>query len=159
MFYQLDFEQPIREIEERIADAERRAGNSDVEVPALGGVVSPQPEREGDVGKLHAERDRVLRTLYRKLSPWDTVRVARHPNRPFTQDYLDGLFTEWAELHGDRAGHDDAAITGGMARLGRRACVVIGHQKGRNTNEHLKRNFGMARPEGYRKALRLMKLA
>ncbi len=159
MFYQLDFEQPIREIDERIADAERREGSRDVEVPALGGVVSPQPEREGDVGELRAERDRVLRSLYRKLSPWDTVRVARHPNRPQSRDYIARMARDFVELHGDRRYGDDPAIVTGFGRLGPHKCLIVGHQKGRDTQEKIGCHFGCAHPEGYRKALAKMQLA
>jgi acetyl-CoA carboxylase carboxyl transferase subunit alpha len=93
------------------------------------------------------------------LTPWQCALVARHPNRPYTLDYLNGIFTDFEELHGDRSSAEDAAIVGGLARFDGQSCVVIGHQKGRDTKEKILRNFGMPRPEGYRKALRLMRLA
>jgi acetyl-CoA carboxylase carboxyl transferase subunit alpha len=100
-----------------------------------------------------------MQRIFNRLSPWQRTQISRHPARPYTLDYVSALFTDWTELHGDRAGHDDKALVTGLARLGGRPVAVIGHQKGRNTKENIHRNFGMARPEGYRKALRIMELA
>jgi acetyl-CoA carboxylase carboxyl transferase subunit alpha len=97
--------------------------------------------------------------IFSQISPWQRAMLARHPGRPYTLDYVDGLFDEWMELHGDRAGHDDSAIVCGLARFNGQAVAVIGHQKGRNTKQNIYRNFGMTRPEGYRKALRVMRMA
>ena len=99
------------------------------------------------------------RDIYAKLTPWQIAQVARHPQRPYTLDYLRHIFTDFQELHGDRAFADDKAIIGGLARFNGQSCIVIGHQKGRDTKEKIYRNFGMPRPEGYRKAMRLMRLA
>ncbi|GJM19585.1 MAG: acetyl-coenzyme A carboxylase carboxyl transferase subunit alpha [Phycisphaeraceae bacterium] len=159
MFYQLDFEQPVRELEDRIDRAERSAGQGDLEVPALGGVVDPAPADAEDLTKLRAERERVLKKVYRKLSPWDTVRVARHPNRPQTRDYIANMARDFVELHGDRRFGDDPALVTGFGRLGPHKCLIIGHQKGRDTQEKIKCHFGCAHPEGYRKAMAKMKLA
>jgi acetyl-CoA carboxylase carboxyl transferase subunit alpha len=101
----------------------------------------------------------LTKTIFKNLTPWQTAQVSRHPRRPYTLDYVGALFTDFVELHGDRAFADDEAIVGGLARFDGHACVVIGHQKGRDTKEKIARNFGMPRPEGYRKALRLMKTA
>ena len=103
--------------------------------------------------------DRATSAVFSSLTPWQETLLSRHPARPYPLDYIDGLFTDWTELHGDRAGHDDHALIGGLARFGDTPVMVIGHQKGRNTKENIHRNFGMARPDGYRKALRLMELA
>jgi acetyl-CoA carboxylase carboxyl transferase subunit alpha len=144
--YALDFEKPLQELERQIDDLQQ-----------LGA------ERKIDV----AEETRLLQTrletlrseIYRALTPMQRVQVARHPRRPYTLDYLSTIFTDFIELHGDRQFRDDPAIVGGWARLAGLSVMVIGHQKGRDTKENLKRNFGMAHPEGYRKALRLMKMA
>jgi len=105
------------------------------------------------------KRQALTKEVYSKLTPWQIAQVARHANRPYTLDYVEHIFTDFTELHGDRAFADDQAIIGGIARFNGRSCMVIGHQKGRDTKEKIARNFGMPRPEGYRKALRLMKLA
>jgi len=142
----LDFEQPIIELEEKIQ--ELRLVGSDQELNITDAI-----ER--------LERDCVLRTqdIFSNLSAWDVSRLARHPKRPYTLDYLRHIVTDFDELHGDRSFADDASIVGGMARLEGRPVMVIGHQKGREVREKVKRNFGMPRPEGYRKARRLMELA
>ena len=142
----LDFEQPIADLEAKIQElrhaSQGPAVNIDAEVHAL-------------QNKL---RQRTAH-IFRDLTPWQVSQLSRHPARPYTLDYLRVICDEFQELAGDRAYADDAAIVGGLARIGGRAVVVIGHEKGRDTKAKLKRNFGMARPEGYRKALRLMKLA
>ncbi len=141
----LDFEQPIAELEAKI-DELRYVSNSDVN---LGDEVE---RLEGKVRSL-------TQTIFSKLDSKQIGQLARHPKRPYTFDIIDRLFTDFQQLHGDRAYGDDKAIIGGMARFEGNPIMVIGHQKGRDTNENIKRNFGMPRPEGYRKALRLMKLA
>lgn len=142
----LDFEQPIAELEAKIEELRVMQEESGVDI-------SEEVERL-------AEKGRVLSNeIYAKLTPWQSAQVARHPQRPYTLDYIQNIFTDFHELHGDRAFADDTAIIGGLARLNGEPCVVIGHQKGRDTKEKIYRNFGMPRPEGYRKALRLMKLA
>lgn len=142
----LDFEQPIIELEEKIQ--ELRLVGSDQEINIAEAI-----ER--------LERDCTQRTreIFSNLSSWDITRLARHPKRPYTLDYLQHIVTDFEELHGDRAFADDPSIVGGMARLEGRPVMVIGHQKGREVKEKVKRNFGMPRPEGYRKARRLMELA
>ena len=144
--YALEFEKPIAELERRIDELKRLA-----------------TERELDVRREIApleEKLTVLRgEIYRNLTPYQRVQVARHPRRPYTLDYLHGIFTDFVELHGDRLFRDDPAIVGGLARLEGQSVVVIGQQKGRDTKDNLRRNFGMPHPEGYRKALRLMKMA
>lgn len=155
-FYQLDFEHPVRELESRIAQAERAAP---LPAPALGGVEAPAPEPDPKLEGLRAERDALLASLYEQLSPWDTVRVARHPERPQSGDYIALMCRDFAELHGDRRFGDDPAIITGFARIGRHKVLMVGHQKGRDTQEKLACHFGCAHPEGYRKAMAKMKLA
>jgi acetyl-CoA carboxylase carboxyl transferase subunit alpha len=144
--YTLDFEKPLQELDRQIEELKR-----------LG------EERQIDVStelKLLTDKLTAVRTeIYGSLSPMQRVMVARHPRRPYTLDYLSTIFTDFIELHGDRLYMDDPAIVGGWARLGGASVMVIGHQKGRDTRENIKRNFGMPHPEGYRKALRLMQLA
>jgi len=144
--YTLDFEKPLLEIERQIDELQK-----------LG------EEQQLDVGEelrlLQVKLDTLRQNIYRNLTPIQRVQVARHPRRPYTLDYLSTIFTDFIELHGDRLYRDDPAIVGGWARLGGETVMVIGHQKGRDTKENLKRNFGMPHPEGYRKALRLMHLA
>lgn len=161
-FYQLEFERPLAELEQQIAAAEaaRREGASGQPVPAFGGVseaavAAPPP----DLNELLARRDELIVQLYSRLSPWDTVRVARHPNRPQTRDYIAKFCRDFCELHGDRRFGDDPAIVTGFGRIGSIKCLIVGHQKGRTTNEKLACHFGCAHPEGYRKALAKMKLA
>jgi acetyl-CoA carboxylase carboxyl transferase subunit alpha len=141
----LDFEKPIAELEGKIAEL-RQVGEGNVDIGE-------------EVTQLQAKADALLRETYAKLTPWQKTQVARHPNRPHFQDYVAGLLTEFTPLAGDRAFADDTAILGGMGRLNGRAVMVIGHEKGNDTASRLKHNFGMARPEGYRKAVRLMQLA
>ncbi len=142
----LDFEQPIAELEAKIEELSEVQSD-----PALD--ISEEIER------LRKKSAALTKQIYGKLNAWQISQVARHPQRPYTLDYVQGLFTEFEELHGDRAFSDDPAIVGGMARFEGEPVVVIGHQKGRDTKERQYRNFGMPRPEGYRKALRLMRLA
>ncbi len=142
----LDFEQPIAELEAKIE--ELRFVGDDTEIN-IGDEISNLEEKSRSLTK----------SIFSKLDSWQTSKVARHPMRPYTLDYMDRIFTDFQELHGDRAFADDAALVGGLARLDGMPVMVIGHQKGRDTKENIRRNFGMPRPEGYRKALRLMKLA
>ena len=142
----LDFEQPIAELEAKVE--ELRAGPED-----------SAAENAREISRLQKKSQALTKLIYGKLTAWQIAQVARHPQRPFTLDYLQALFTNFEELHGDRTFSDDASIVGGLARFNGTACVVLGHQKGRDTKEKIARNFGMPKPEGYRKALRLMKLA
>ena len=142
----LDFEQPIAELQTKIDELRFVHEDSAVDIA-------------DEIARLSKKSQQLTRDIYAKLSAWQIAQVARHPQRPYTLDYIAGIFTEFRELHGDRSYADDAAIVGGLARFNGRPCVVIGHQKGRDTKEKIHRNFGMPRPEGYRKALRLMKLA
>lgn len=142
----LEFERPIAELEKQIDELKRLAGDRQLS------VVNEIVPLEQKLGELRAE-------IYRNLTPLQRVQVARSGKRPFTLDYLRLAFTDFVELHGDRAFREDAAIVGGWARLDGETVMVIGHQRGRDTKENLRRNFGMPHPEGYRKALRLMKLA
>src|SRR6266571_2281012 len=144
--YSLEFEKPLLELERQIEDLKRIGTERQIDIDG---------ELEGLQGKLESLRA----DIYRNLTPIQRVMVARHPRRPYTLDYLSTIFTDFIELHGDRLYLDDPAIVGGWARLAGVSVMVIGHQKGRDTKENLKRNFGMAHPEGYRKALRLMRLA
>ena len=112
-----------------------------------------------EIGRLDKKSQQLAKDIYANLTPWQVTQIARHPQLPYTLDYVNEIFTDWQELHGDRAFADDQSIVGGLARFNGQACMVIGHQKGRDTKERGLRNFGMARPEGYRKALRLVKLA
>ena len=142
----LDFEQPIAELQTKIDELRFVHEDSAVDIA-------------DEIARLTRKSQQLTKDIYAKLSAWQIAQVARHPQRPYTLDYVAGMFTEFRELHGDRSYADDAAIVGGLARFNGRPCVVIGHQKGRDTKEKIHRNFGMPRPEGYRKALRLMKLA
>jgi acetyl-CoA carboxylase carboxyl transferase subunit alpha len=142
----LEFEQPIAELETRIEELRFVQDDSAVDISE-------------EIQRLTKRSQSLTKDIYGKLTPWQVAQVARHPQRPFTLDYLQALFTHFEELHGDRAFSDDASIVGGLARFNGVACVVVGHQKGRDTKEKIARNFGMPKPEGYRKALRLMKLA
>lgn len=165
-FYQLDFEKPLVELDERIANAEKAAPPA--EIPALGdlGSGSPPPTPattpsapSAEVQALRKERHELLTKLYTKLSPWNTVRVARHPDRPQTRDYIARMCRDFCELHGDRRYGEDPAIVTGFGRVAGRKVLIVGHQKGRNTQEKLSCHFGCAHPEGYRKALAKMELA
>lgn len=140
----LDFEKSIAELDSRIA--ELREGQT-------AGAIEPEIE------KLQAKSDKMLRDLYAKLTPWQKTQVARHPERPHFKDYVAGFVEDFMPLGGDRAFADDKAIIGGFGRIGGRRCMVIGHEKGDDTASRLRHNFGMAKPEGYRKAIRLMELA
>lgn len=140
----LDFEQSIAELEAKIEAL--RAGSHGADI-------------SDEVSRLKAKSRRLTESIFTSLSPWQISQVARHPLRPYTLDYISRLFTDFQELHGDRGFADDPAIVGGLARFEGRPVVVVGHQKGRDTREKVRRNFGMPRPEGYRKAMRLMKLA
>ncbi|NMG46405.1 acetyl-CoA carboxylase carboxyltransferase subunit alpha [Aromatoleum toluvorans] len=142
----LDFEQPIADLEEKIEKLRFVQDDSAVDISE-------------EISRLEAKSESLTKDLYAKLSPWQIAQVARHPQRPYTLDYVRHIFTDFQELHGDRAYADDKAIIGGLARFNGQSCVVIGHQKGRDTKEKILRNFGMPRPEGYRKALRLMRTA
>lgn len=154
-FYQLDFERPLRDLEARMASSD----SAGTEVPALGGITEAMTDAVHIGSSLEAEREKLLTELYARLSPWDTVRVARHPERPQTRDYIARICRDFCELHGDRRYGDDPAIVTGFGRIGSRKCLVIGHQKGKNTQEKIACHFGCAHPEGYRKALAKMKLA
>lgn len=142
----LEFEQPIAELEQKIDELRFVQADSAVDISE-------------EVSRLQQKSQALARSIYAKLTPWQTALVARHPQRPYTLDYVREIFTDFHELHGDRMYADDKAIVGGFARFNGTPCMVIGHQKGRDTKERAKRNFGMPRPEGYRKALRLMRLA
>ncbi|KPK07531.1 MAG: acetyl-CoA carboxylase carboxyl transferase subunit alpha [Betaproteobacteria bacterium SG8_39] len=142
----LDFEQPIAELEQRIEELRFVQEDSAVDISQ-------------EIERLTRKSQSLTKEIYAKLTPWQVAQVARHPQRPYVLDYLPMLFTHFEEFHGDRLFADDASIVGGLARFGGQACVVIGHQKGRDTKEKILRNFGMPKPEGYRKALRLMQLA
>lgn len=142
----LEFERPIAELEQRIDELRQLAGDRDLDV-------------EAELAPLEQKLAELRVAIYKGLSPLQRVQVARNPKRPFALDFISLAFTDWMELHGDRAFRDDAAIVGGFARLEGETVMVIGHQRGRDTKENIKRNFGMAHPEGYRKALRLMRLA
>jgi acetyl-CoA carboxylase carboxyl transferase subunit alpha len=139
----LDFERPLVDLERRIADL-RAAG--------AGGL-------EAEVRRLEQQAERLAREIYEDLSTWQKVQLSRHPDRPYMLDYVERLFEDFVELHGDRVFGDDPAIVAGFARFEGRSVVVVGHQKGRGTKEKLRRNFGMPNPEGYRKAIRVMQLA
>jgi acetyl-CoA carboxylase carboxyl transferase subunit alpha len=142
----LDFEKPIAELQDRIEELRETAKD---------GAVDIEPE----VKRLQAKSDKLLRDTFAKLTPWQKAQLARHPERPHFKDYVAGLFEEWLPLAGDRAFADDQAILGGFARFRGRRVMVIGHEKGDDTASRLRHNFGMGKPEGYRKAIRLMQLA
>ncbi|MDT0593710.1 acetyl-CoA carboxylase carboxyl transferase subunit alpha [Glaciecola petra] len=144
----LDFEQPIAELEAKIEELRivNQGGDFDVGI-------------EEEITKLREKNAELTRKIFAGLGAWQISQVARHPMRPYTQDYIDNIFTDFDELAGDRAYADDKAIIGGLAKLDDVPVMIIGHQKGRDTQEKIKRNFGMPKPEGYRKALRLMKMA
>ncbi|MBK7665728.1 MAG: acetyl-CoA carboxylase carboxyltransferase subunit alpha [Sterolibacteriaceae bacterium] len=142
----LDFEQPIAELESKIEELRFVQDDSAVDISE-------------EIARLETKSQALTKEIYAKLTPWQSALVARHPQRPFTLDYVEHVFTDFEEMHGDRAYADDHAIAGGLARFNGQSCMVIGHQKGRDTREKIMRNFGMPRPEGYRKALRLMRLA
>ncbi len=142
----LEFEQPIAELEAKIEGLRYVGHDADFDI-------------EEEIARLEKKSQELTQSIFSSLSPWQISQLARHPQRPYTLDYLERIFTGFHELHGDRAYADDQAIVGGPARLGELPVMVIGHQKGRDTKEKIHRNFGMPRPEGYRKALRLMQMA
>lgn len=142
----LEFEKPIEELEQKIEQLRNVSSDSAVDI-------------SDEITRLQQKSEAQTTAVYAKLSPWQTALVARHPQRPYTMDYINEIFTDFHELHGDRMFADDLSIVGGLARFNGEACMVIGHQKGRDTKERAKRNFGMPKPEGYRKALRMMRLA
>ena len=142
----LDFEQPIAELETKIEELRFVQSESAVDI-------------SDEISRLDKKSQQLAKDIYSSLNPWQVTQIARHPQRPYTLDYVNEMFTDWQELHGDRHFADDASMVGGLARFNGQACMVIGQQKGRDTKERGLRNFGMSRPEGYRKALRLMKLA
>ncbi len=141
--YYLDFEKPIEKLEEQILKLQSVEDDQDL---------------SAELVELIDRRDNKLREIYSNLNRWQRVQLARHPERPFSLDYIEAITTEFVELHGDRSFADDTALVGGIGKIDDQSVVLIGQQKGRNTKENLYRNFGMMRPEGYRKALRLMKL-
>jgi acetyl-CoA carboxylase carboxyl transferase subunit alpha len=142
----LEFEQPIAELQAKIDELRYVHEDSAVDI-------------SDEINRLTKKSQQLTRDIYGKLTAWQMAQVARHPQRPYTLDYIGGIFSDFRELRGDRGFADDPAIVGGLARFNGQPCVVIGHQKGRDTTEKIRRNFGMPRPEGYRKALRLMRLA
>jgi len=142
----LDFEQPIVELEEKLEELRRVGTDNEIDI-------------QKEIDRLQEKSLSLTESIFAKLSDWQISKLSRHPKRPYSLDYIDGVVDGFIELHGDRHYADDSAIVGGMARLDGLPVMVIGHQKGRDTKEKLKRNFGMPRPEGYRKALRLMHMA
>ena len=142
----LDFEQPIAELEAKIEELRYVGDDSEINI-------------NEEVARLKAKSESLTRSIFAKLSPWQIARVARHESRPYVQDYLSQIAPDFQELHGDRMYADDPAIIGGVGRIDGRAVMFIGHQKGRDTKERVRRNYGMPKPEGYRKSQRLMKMA
>ena len=146
MEFVLEFERPLVELQKRIEALREMQRSSGADLTA-------------SIDQLRAQADRLQRQIFQALTPWQRTLLSRHPGRPYATDYIDALFTDWTELHGDRAGHDDGAIISGLCRFRGKPVAVVAHKKGRNTKENLQCNFGMPRPEGYRKALRIMQLA
>lgn len=142
----LDFEQRIAELEAKIEELRHVSSDSEINLAE-------------EIERLEAKSRQLTESVFSKLTPWQVAQLARHPQRPYTLDYVERLFTEFVELHGDRTFADDPAMVGGIARFAGTPVMIVGHQKGRTTKEKLFRNFGMPKPEGYRKALRLMRLA
>ena len=142
----LDFEQPIAELEAKIEELKHVTSESEVNI-------------QDEINRLQAKSRQLTTSIFASLTPWQITQLARHPHRPYTLDYVQSIFNDFNELHGDRMYADDLAIVGGLGRLDDRAVMIIGHQKGRDTKERVRRNYGMPKPEGYRKALRLMHLA
>src|SRR5215218_3972125 len=142
----LDFEQPVADLQAKIDELRFVHEDSAVDI-------------SDEISRLTKKSQQLTKEIYGKLSAWQIAQVARHPQRPYTLDYVAGMFSDFRELHGDRTYADDTAIVGGLARFNGTPCMVLGHQKGRDTKERTARNFGMSKPEGYRKALRLMKTA
>ncbi len=144
--YFLDFEQPIAELEAKINELRNVENNQDINV-------------DKEISALKKRSDDLTRSIFSSLTPWQISQISRHPKRPYTKDYIARIFLDFEELHGERYFADDPAIVTGIARLGKQSVVIIGHQKGRDTKERIMRNYGMPKPEGYRKALRVMRLA
>ena len=142
----LDFEQPIAELEAKIEELRHVTSESEVNI-------------QEEISRLQAKSRQLTTSIFANLTPWQITQLARHPRRPYTLDYVAAICTEFSELHGDRMFADDQAIVGGLGRIDGRTVMIIGHQKGRDTKERVRRNYGMPKPEGYRKALRLMRLA
>ncbi len=142
----LDFERPIAELEAKIEELRLVGSDSEINI-------------QSEISRLQGKAQDLTRSIFRSLTDWQIVQLARHPRRPYTLDYIPKIFTEFEELHGDRAFADDKAIVSGIARIDNQPVMIIGQQKGRDTKEKIARNFGMPHPEGYRKALRMMKLA
>lgn len=142
----LDFEKPIEDIEEKILSLKNSTSASLVDL-------------NSDIEKLQLKKNTLIKKIFSKLTPWQITQIARHPMRPYAKDYIDNICDSFVELHGDRTFADDQSVIAGLAKIDNIRCVIIGNQKGRNTKEKIKRNFGMSKPEGYRKALRIMKLA
>ncbi|ARI76817.1 acetyl-CoA carboxylase carboxyl transferase subunit alpha [Halobacillus mangrovi] len=146
MKHVLDFEKPVIELREKIADLKKMTENSEMDLSE-------------EIKTLEKRLEKLETDVYDRMQPWDRVQMARHPERPTTLDYIEHLFTDFLELHGDRVYGDDEAIVSGIAKFNGKPVTVIGHQRGKDTKENIRRNFGMPHPEGYRKALRLMKQA
>lgn len=142
----LEFEKPIAELEKKIEELTLFTSNGNINL-------------EEEILKLHKKSDQLRAEIYSRITPWQKAQISRHPNRPYTLDYIEAMMTDFVEMHGDRAFADDPAIVSGMAKLDGMPLTVIGHQKGRTTKEKIFRNFGMPNPEGYRKALRVMRFA
>lgn len=142
----LDFEQPLIQLEGKINELKEFMSDKDIDLT-------------GEINRLKRRADRLRKEIYDNLEPWEILKIARHPNRPTTMDYIDLICDKFIELHGDRNFADDKALIGGIAKLSDMPVTIIGHQKGKDTKDNIERNFGMAHPEGYRKALRLMKQA
>jgi acetyl-CoA carboxylase carboxyl transferase subunit alpha len=142
----LDFEQPIAELEAKIEELRHVKADPSLDI-------------DSEIGRLQGKVRQLTTNIFSQLTPWQITQLARHPQRPYSLDYLTTVFSDFQEMHGDRMFGDDLAIVGGLARLNGRAVMFIGHQKGRDTKERVRRNYGMPKPEGYRKALRLMRLA
>ena len=142
----LDFEQPIAELEAKIDELRYVGDDSEINI-------------NEEVARLKAKSQSLTKSIFAKLTPWQIARVARHESRPYTLDYLESIVPDFQELHGDRMYADDPAVVGGVGRIDGKACMFIGHQKGRDTKERVRRNYGMPKPEGYRKAQRLMRMA
>src|ERR1022692_3316421 len=148
MKHQLDFEKPIVELQNKLEELKKHPETHSIDISV-----------QEEVGLIEKKLEETRRQIFANLSAWDRIKIARHPKRPFTLDYLQATFTDFTELHGDRLFAEDRAVVGGFARLGGHQVMVLGTQKGRDTKENILRNFGSAHPEGYRKALRLMRLA
>jgi len=149
--YALEFEKPLLELEQKLAELKRHA--------ATGTFASDADTLDSEIRRLERRCSKLQQEIFAELTRWQVVQLSRHPNRPYMLDYVQRLFTDWIELHGDRSFADDQALVGGFCRFDGEPVLVLGQQKGRSTKENILRSFGMARPEGYRKALRLMKLA